>query len=187
MYVCMHIYIYICRRLHSGIYIYMVHVCDLECDFIGNTLPDIAKRSCRSSLKQKRAESPWTPSVEWDYDACQNSIAEAVLRQMKSRLADRLCCFLLVVCEVISAPSSQAHIPWAEGTVSPWPGLQKHQWGARAGLLTHPCSLELRTGPWKPGIWGRSNIKAGIGRLPPKMPGRPGAGSLGAWQISACL
>lgn len=41
----------------------------------------------------------------------QSGSDEAALNQMKSRSADRLCCFLLVVREVISAPSSGAPIP----------------------------------------------------------------------------
>lgn len=34
-----------------------------------------------------------------------------------------------------------------------------------------------RSWPQTPGIWGRNNIKAGIGQLPPLMPNRPGTGS----------
>lgn len=60
--------------------------CYFECDFIGSNIANTEPR--RSSLKQKRAEAPWTPSVGCDSDACRNSIDEAVLRQMKSLLVD---------------------------------------------------------------------------------------------------
>lgn len=78
------------------------------------------------------------------------------------------------------APSLTSHPPLGGGqSVFPACPHREHCWVAGAGLPTHPCPTRGGAQNWPLDPWhlGRSNIKAGIGELPPQMPSRPGSGS----------